>query len=65
MRDRSPPWWWSPRRCDSTTVTVLLADSMAVTLMGWPSRASKHIDSVWVKRTMKMILICVRRATPP
>ena len=56
LSDRRLSWWWSPRRCDSTAVTVLLADSMVVTLMGCPSRASKHIDVVWAKRTIKTML---------
>ena len=39
LSDRHPPWRRSPRRCDSTTEIVLLADGMVR-----PSHASKHID---------------------
>ena len=58
LSHRGPPWPRSPRRCDSTTATVLLADGMVR-----PSRASKHIDVVWAKRTAKMILEVLLRHT--
>ena len=54
--DRRPPWRWSPRRYDSTTATVPLADRMAVTPTWWTVRASKHTDMVWVKHSIWMIL---------
>ena len=62
---RRPPWQRSPCRCDSTTATVLLAEGMVR-----PSRASKHIDAVLAKRTIKTILqaSCAKqgeRVTPP
>ena len=60
LSNRRPQWRRSPRRCDSTTATVLLADGMAQ-----PSCASEYIDAVWAKRTIKTILMCMRRSTPP
>ena len=39
LSHRCPPWQRSPRGCDFTTATVLLADDMVR-----PSRVRKHID---------------------
>ena len=41
LTDRRPPWRRSPRSCDSTTVTVLLANGKVQ-----PSRASERIKAV-------------------
>ena len=47
-----PPWRRLPRRCGSTTLTVLLADGMAPL-----SQSSDHVDVSSAKNTMKMMLI--------
>ena len=57
LSDRGPSWQRSPRRCNSTTVTVLLADGVVQ-----PSRASKQIDvptSVSEIRRHPLIEYCI------
>ena len=58
MSDRGPSCQRSPRRCDSTTATVLLTDGVVR-----PSRASEHMDALWSKRTIKTILEASFRQT--
>ena len=50
MSDRCPPWRRSPRRCHSTTATVLFVDRM-VRL----SRENDHTDAFRARCTMRTI----------
>ena len=59
LSDRGPSWQQSPRRCDSTTATVLLADGGVVR----PSQASEHVDALWAKRAVNTILELYLRQT--
>ena len=57
LSERRPPWQLL-RHSNSATVTVLLADGMVR-----PSRASKHINALWVKRSVKTIIHVTLRHT--